>query len=372
MRHRLLRVTDHVQQGFRTFTAHVAPWSISSKVHAKLPVLVNSKVLCGLRDNDNLQLGVPSGRIGNNNPESRRNRMVHALKCVAGAELTPTEASSDLADAELSHSAGFVHFLKTAFQRWETELVRDASYVMPQRQEHADVALVPFHCVKSELPRSRGLSAEFACYASDFETPIFESTAQVLMEDLGIVATAADRISRGDRAVYALTTHPGHHAGPSCFSGFCYVNNASVACALLEKSGRRPALLDLDFHAGDGSYDIARAHGRWFRSIHCANSYPWVDMGTMGIELTPGTNWADGYASALEKVLAEVPKDTDTLVVSLGYDTLSTDPEAGKRAGVGLSLLVPDFYAMAAVLARQGLPILVVQEGGYDLERVPL
>lgn len=249
---------------------------------------------------------------------------------------------------------------------------KDASYVLPQAEANADVALVPFHCVGAVEPRSAGWNAEFACYAGDFETPIFESTTSVLMDDLGVVAAAVERINAGERAVYALTTNPGHHAGPTYYSGFCYVNNASIACALMEKAGRRPALFDLDFHGGNGSFDIAETSGRWFRSIHCANAYPWVDMGKSGIELTAGTSWVSGYASALKKLLAELPRDVDTLVISLGYDTLATDPEAGKRAGVGLSLEVADFFTMGQMLADKGMPVLAVQEGGYDLDQIPL
>lgn len=341
------------------------------KVGSKLAVLVNSSVLTAVLQHGDLQFGVPRGRAGNNNPEIRRNRMVHAIRDAIGAEMVPVAAASDFSSAELVHSPGFVAFLESAFQRWETELHRDQSYVQPQVGD-AEVALVPFHCTKSDWPLAPGLSAEFACYTSDFETPIFELTADVLREDLGIVNGAVDRICLGERAVYALTTHAGHHAGTSFFSGFCYINNASIACALLEKAGRHPALLDVDFHAGNGSFYIAQSSGRWFRSLNCAGAYPWVDMGTSGIELPPGTPWAQGYDSALEKVLSDMPKDVDALVLSLGYDTLASDPEAGKRAGVGLSLQPSDFYSMASMLSSKGLPILVVQEGGYDLDSIPL
>jgi len=164
--------------------------------------------------------------------------------------------------------------------------------------------------------------------------------------------------------------HPGHHAGPNYFSGFCYINNASVACSLLERAGLRTALLDLDLHAGNGGFDIA-GERRWFRSINCAGCYPWVDMGASGIELPQGTSWENGYASALEAVLEDIPRNIDALVVSLGYDTLGSDPESWKRVGSGLSLNVQDFRHMGRMLAQKGLPVLVVQEGGYDMVRIP-
>lgn len=341
------------------------------RTERKLSVVANSKVLFEVRESGNLRFGLPAGRVGNNNPEYRRNLMLHAATKVDGAEVQPAPPAEDLAAAELVHSAGFVQFLQSAYRRWMTELSQDSSYILQSSRPDAEVALVPFHCIKSHEPRAAGLSAEFACYASDFETPIFQSTASVLKDDIGVIVDSADRIARGERSVYALTTNAGHHAGPSYFSGFCYINNASIACSLLEKAGRHPALFDLDFHAGNGSFDIAQTNAMWFRSVNCAGAYPWVDMGASGIELPPGTTWSGGYARALESVLAELPEHIDTIVISLGYDTLETDPEAGKRAGVGLSLQTTDFNHMASMLADAGRPVLVVQEGGYDLDNIP-
>lgn len=205
---------------------------------------------------------------------------------------------------------------------------------------------------------------------SDFETPIFESTAASLAEDLGVVTASAEWLARGESRVYALVGTPGHHAGPAYYSGFCYTNHACIACALLEDLGARTALVDVDFHGGNGSLDICRASGRWFRSINGAGAYPWVDMGMEGVDLPPGTTWEGGYRSALESVLSSLPDGTDVVVFSLGFDTLSSDPESGKR-GAGLKLEVPDFHAMGLLLAQTKRSVLVVQEGGYDLDAVP-
>eukprot|EP00746_Dinoflagellata_sp_MGD_P031973 gnl/MRDRNA2_/MRDRNA2_176090_c0_seq1.p1 gnl/MRDRNA2_/MRDRNA2_176090_c0~~gnl/MRDRNA2_/MRDRNA2_176090_c0_seq1.p1 ORF type:complete len:377 (-),score=39.86 gnl/MRDRNA2_/MRDRNA2_176090_c0_seq1:30-1160(-) len=343
--------------------------------HLHVDVVVNADALLAVRDAGNLKFGVPAGRPGNNHPELRRNLLVQAIseEKYLPSRLLGAAAAEDLTVAEQVHEKGFVHFLSTAFERWQSDLNGDPSYVLPISSDTSfDVGLVPFHCVKTSQPRAPGLPAEFAFYASDFETPIYQSTVNTLAEDLGIVVSSVENICKGHQAIYALTAQPGHHAGPTYYSGFCYLNNACVACALLEQAGKKPALLDLDFHGGNGSFDIAVSRDWWFRSVNCANAYPWVDMGSMGIELRHGTGWHGGYAAALESVMRQIPNEVDVLIVSLGYDTLGTDPEATKRAGSGLALTTFDFREMAACLAAQGIPILVVQEGGYDLQHIPL
>merc|ERR1712187_71555 len=121
-------------------------------------------------------------------------------------------------------------------------------------------------------------------------------------------------------------------------SGFCYMNNSSIACRLFDQAGVKAALLDVDFHGGNGSYDCAADAGFWFKSLNCAGAYPWVDMGDSGVEISFGSGWRSGYSAALTSALSSLPVSTAVLVVSLGYDTLATDPESWKRASSGLSL----------------------------------
>src|SRR3546814_17529046 len=54
---------------------------------------------------------------------------------------------------------------------------------------------------------------------------------------------------------YALTRPPGHHAERRAFGGFCYFCNAAVAAHYLSQFGRA-AILDIDYHHGNGQQDI--------------------------------------------------------------------------------------------------------------------
>ncbi len=54
------------------------------------------------------------------------------------------------------------------------------------------------------------------------------------------------------------------------------------------------------------------------------------------------------------------------VVVSIGYDTLGTDPEV--TPGAGMALAPPDFKEMGEMLRGLRLPLLYIQEGGYDMD----
>ena len=60
-----------------------------------------------------------------------------------------------------------------------------------------------------------------------------------------------------DRFALALTRPPGHHAGPNYMGGYCFINNAAVAAQALRDGGlQRVAVLDVDYHHGNGTQTI--------------------------------------------------------------------------------------------------------------------
>jgi len=190
--------------------------------------------------------------------------------------------------------------------------------------------------------------------------------------------------------VYALTTHPGHHAAHDCFGGYCYVNNAALTAKLLQESGLdKVAILDLDYHCGNGTASIFYEDATVFcSSIHCHPDfeYPFhsgfadeisscqgLDT-TLHVPLPVGTAWSL-YKTALTTTLETlVSFDAQALIVSLGLDTLKGDPCAIRRAGFQLN--GHDYHEMGQTIAtlyyeNQKGPIIVVQEGGYYMEKVP-
>ncbi|MFU8768746.1 MAG: GNAT family N-acetyltransferase, partial [Desulfotignum sp.] len=177
----------------------------------------------------------------------------------------------------------------------------------------------------------------------------------------------------GRRIAYALVRPPGHHAERRAFGGFCYFNNAAVAARYLREQGR-VAILDIDYHHGNGQQDIfyhrsdiltVSIHG------HPEFAYPYFtgfddETGTgEGEEFNlnlPLAETVDGktFRAALIRALAKVAEfGPDFLVVCLGLDTARNDP-------TGTWSLTPrDFFKNGQMIGATGLPLLVVQEGGY-------
>ena len=178
----------------------------------------------------------------------------------------------------------------------------------------------------------------------------------------------------GERSVYALSRPPGHHAFADLAGGFCFLNNSGIAAEALLKAGRRPAILDVDVHHGNGTQGIFYQRRDVLTvSIHAdpARFYPFfwghADERGMGeglgynlnLPLPRGTNDAD-YLTALDTALARIRSfGADVVVVALGLDAHENDPFKGFK------VTTPGFARIAAAIAGLGLPAVIVQEGGY-------
>ncbi len=211
-------------------------------------------------------------------------------------------------------------------------------------------------------------------------TPISPHTATILRHDLAAVLESVRIVCAGEhRHVYALTTEPGHHSSHSSYGGYCFINFASLAARMLRDQFQKVALVDVDYHAGNGSMSIFWSDPSVFvASIHAHPDieYPycfgWRDQrGAEGdafdtklnVPLGKGATWAE-YKPALQEVCDRVRAfGARALVVSLGVDTVRGDPEAAPMAG--FALVQRDYAEMGAMLRELGLPTIVIQEGRW-------
>src|SRR5690606_10819493 len=127
---------------------------------------------------------------------------------------------------------------------------------------------------------------------------------------------------------------PGHHAERAMFGGFCYFNNAAIAAHYLLHNGR-VAILDVDYHHGNGQQDIFYRRGDVLTvSIHGdpAFAYPFF----VGFKEERGEGEGEGcnlnlplpelvdgerYRVALEEALRAIERfDPRFLIVCLGLD----------------------------------------------------
>jgi acetoin utilization deacetylase AcuC-like enzyme len=218
-------------------------------------------------------------------------------------------------------------------------------------------------------------------YCFDTATPIVAGTAGAARAAVDIAVTAVDRVLAGEPLAYALCRPPGHHAGRNLIGGYCFFNNAAIAAqSLVARGAERVAILDVDFHHGNGTQQIFWERGDvLYVSLHGdpAAAYPYYsgyaaergagagECRTLNLPLAPGTD-GTAYLGALDEALEAVRAfDSDApLVVSLGFDTYHADPICD------LALRTEDYATMGARIATAGTSIVAIQEGGYALDAI--
>lgn len=228
-----------------------------------------------------------------------------------------------------------------------------------------------------QLPGGR--RDRLGAYCFDTATPIVSGTAAAARAAVDIALTVADRVLAGEPLAYGLCRPPGHHAGRNLIGGYCFYNNAAiVAQSLVARGAQRVAILDVDFHHGNGTQQIFWERGDvLYVSLHGdpRGSYPYFsgyptergaasgEGATLNLPLPPGTA-GDAYGGALDEALEAVAAfDPDApLVLSLGLDTYHADPICD------LALDTDDYAAIGASIASLGRPVVALQEGGYAVD----
>lgn len=267
----------------------------------------------------------------------------------------PRRQAELIAAASLAHSSDYLELLRTAHDEWLA--AGRSGDVLPYA--------FPVRRAPRELQR---IDARLGQHAYDTCAPIMGGTWPSLLAGTGTLLAALDAAVEGEHA-FALTRPPGHHAGPDYMGGYSYLNWAAIAALA---SGKRTAILDLDYHHGNGTQDIVAGHERIrFASLHAdpATDYPyfWGSADESGgnvlnLPLPRGTAFA-GYDDALAGAcdwLAEAAPEL--LVVSFGADTFEGDPISHFAIRTG------DYARLAARAAALGVPTLVILEGGYAVD----
>ena len=265
------------------------------------------------------------------------------------------------------HDAGFVDFLSTAWQEWLAEgRTHDAlPLVWPVRSFRGD--RVPDY-----------IDGKLGYYSLDAGVPITAGTWEAVQASADVALTGARALLDGVPAAFALCRPPGHHAASAAMGGYCYLNNAAIAAQyLIDEGHTRVAILDVDYHHGNGTQEIFyRRKDVLFASLHADPrvEYPYFlgyadERGdgdaagfTHNYPLPHGTTW-DTYGTALDDACAKAAAFApDALVVSLGVDTYEHDPISQFR------LRSEDFIRIGSRIAATRCPTLFVMEGGYAVE----
>ena len=306
-------------------------------------------------------------------PFERPARAALILAQIQKTGLGPVEAPRDYGVTPIKklHDPGFVDFLEQAWARWSA-LGRDFD-ALPLCWPVRGLGQGP-----TRVPES--IDGQLSYYSFDAGTPITRGTWQAITASVNTALEGAERLARGEKAVFSLCRPPGHHAHRDFYGGYCFFNNAALAGQhLLDMGCARVSVLDVDYHHGNGTqalfYDRADVQ---FLSIHAdpKTDFPFFlghrDETGQGpgrghnhnFPLPRGTGW-DRWSAALTQACETISDYApDALVVSLGVDTFKDDPISG------FTLETTDYPRLGAMIAALDKPTLFVMEGGYALDAI--
>jgi acetoin utilization deacetylase AcuC-like enzyme len=297
-------------------------------------------------------------------------RAEHVLKRVKevalGNIISPSEF--DINAITRVHNPEFLQFLETCWDEW----------VNSGYKGEAIASCLPARGMQQRLPDH--IDGKLGYYALAAETSISNGTWEAARASVNVALTAQASMKGGAREAFALCRPPGHHAAADMFGGYCFINNAAVATqAFLDQGAERVALLDVDFHHGNGSQAIFYNRSDvMFLSLHGdpKEAFPhflgYADETGAGkgegfnhnYPMGPGTSfvtWASALEDACQKIKNYAP---DAVVISLGVDTFEHDPISFFK------LSSDDFKRYGATIAGLKLPTLFVMEGGYAVEEI--
>ena len=274
----------------------------------------------------------------------------------------------ELSIVEQVHSKAYIQFLSEAWDQWQAEGFKG----------EASPTVFPARRMQQREPEF--IDGRLGYYAMAVETAITKGTWEAAQSSAAVAQTGQTLVSEGAHSAFALCRPPGHHAGIDLYGGYCFLNNAAIAAqGFLNQGAARVAILDVDFHHGNGTQDIFyQRDDVLFLSLHGApkDAFPhflgYADETGEGrgegfnanYPMPPGTvyaDWLTALQDALKKITAYSP---DTLIVSLGVDTFKNDPISFFK------LESNDFSHYGKEIAKLNFPTLFVMEGGYAVEEI--
>ncbi len=267
------------------------------------------------------------------------------------------------------HAPEFIEFLQTAYASWKLS--------------HGDSDAMPI-CWPSRTFRQippLEIDGKLSYYSFDAGTPITAGTWPAITASVNAALTGVELIRGGQKSVFSACRPPGHHAGFDIYGGYCFFNNAAVAVqALLDRGAERVALLDVDYHHGNGSQTIFYDRSDvLYVSLHGdpRQEFPYFlgyadETGVKAGEgyncnfpMPWGTQW-EAYRECLDQGLNRIDDfSPDALVISLGVDTYEEDPISKFK------LKSEHFLKIGFKIAQRiQCPSLFVMEGGYAVEKI--
>ena len=269
------------------------------------------------------------------------------------------------------HDVGYVDFLKNAFTDWKAKGLNANVFGTNFNIQHQ----------KSLSPRPpQTVEGKAGYYLADTSVSITDGTWEAVENNVHVALTALDIVLGGDSSAFALCRPPGHHASRAAAAGYSFLNNAAIAAqSFIDEKGGKVAILDVDYHHGNGTQEIFYDRADvLYCSLHAdpAMDFPYfsgyADEKGAGAGTgfnhnyplplgTRGDTYLPALGDAVKKIAAYKP---DLLLVSLGVDTYKDDPISYFK------LDKPDYFRTGEVIAQLNVPCLFILEGGYAIDEI--
>jgi len=266
------------------------------------------------------------------------------------------------------HKPGYVEFLEHCWVDWVAE-------------GKPGEAIPAVWCGRGMRPRMpKDIDGRLGYFSFAAETSISEGTWEAACASANVALTAQKLVANGERAAFALCRPPGHHAHADLFGGYCFFNNAAIAAqAFCDQGYPRVAILDVDFHHGNGTQaifydrddvltislhgdpDLVFPHFLGFDDETGEGEGEGFNLNIVYPPGTPYSVWSQGLETACQRIEAFKP---NALIIALGVDTFEEDPISFFK------LKSADYLAMGKRIEQLGLPTVFTMEGGYDVDAI--
>jgi len=320
------------------------------------------------------RLHFPQGELAGGEfvtPYERPSRVEYILNRLRERQFDPVIAPTavDFTSIKRLHDPGFLEFLENAWDEWKQEGFAGEliASTFPVRR-------------MQQLRPPKNIDGKAGYYSIAAETAITAGTWEAAQSSCASAQSAQRAVANGADNAFALCRPPGHHATIDAFGGYCFINNAAVVAEMFLLDGaNKVAVLDIDFHHGNGTQDIFyQRDDVFFASLHGhpEDSFPYFsgyadEKGTgsgdgfnANYPMRPGTAY-DEWSTALRDAIKRIQAfGAEAMVISLGVDAFKEDPISFFR------LESSHFLEAGKEIATLDLPTVFVMEGGYAIEAV--
>ncbi|MDQ0301250.1 histone deacetylase family protein [Ancylobacter polymorphus] len=267
------------------------------------------------------------------------------------------------------HDEDYVRFLGEAWKLWTADGRDFPALPSFWRAPGMRTDIVP-----------KTIDGKLGHYSFDAGCCMVAGTWDAVQAAADIALTGVDLVAGGEKSAFSLCRPPGHHAHAGTMGGYCFINNAAVAAqSFRDRGAARVAILDVDYHHGNGTqaifYDrpdvlVCNIHADplqefpYFLGFADETGAGAGEGFNANYPLPWGTDYT-GWSAALDAACARIEAfGADVVVVSLGVDTYKEDP-------ISQFLLdSPDYLKIGARIAALARPTLFVMEGGYAVEAI--